>query len=95
MANIPTIKVKVNASNNGIVVKPSFSAPDSPKNSIVIKNAASTISTGGRLDMLQDVVEGTMPTDGSTLVYNSSTDKYEVQKLNLSDTDGPLDGGEF
>ena len=40
-----------------------------------------------RLDQLADVVESS-PSDGMTLVYNSTNDKYVVQTMNL-------DGGEF
>ena len=48
-----------------------------------------TIGTGGatRLDQLSDVVESS-PANNFTLVYNSSTDKYIVQEMNL-------DGGTF
>ena len=53
------------------------------------------MTVSGRLDSLQDVVEGPDPQVGSTLVYNKDTDKYEVQRLEFTDVDGPLDGGEF
>lgn len=49
-----------------------------------------TIGTGGgatRLDQLSDVQE-VSPANNYTLVYNSSTDKYIVQEMNL-------DGGTF
>lgn len=51
-----------------------------------------TLKAGGlpgitRLDQLADVVESS-PADGMTLVYQSSTDKYVVQTMNI-------DGGEF
>lgn len=48
-----------------------------------------------RLDHLKDVVEGMMPADGSTLVYDQQTDKYEVKKLDFGDIDVDLDGGNF
>lgn len=89
-----TLKIKLNANTSGIVVKPSFAVPSNPPQSVVIKNQAATISAG-RLDTLQDVVETGVPAEGSTLVYNPATDKYEVQKLNFTDVDGPLDGGSF
>lgn len=89
-----TLKIKLNANNSGIIVKPSFAVPSNPPQSVVIKNQTATISTG-RLDTLQDVVEPPSPSEGSTLVYNPATDKYEVQKLNFTDVDGPLDGGSF
>jgi hypothetical protein len=48
-----------------------------------------TVTTGGatRLDQLSDVQEGT-PANNFTLIYNSSTDTYNVQEMNL-------DGGTF
>lgn len=59
---------------------------------VTLKNSAvglggGTIGTNTRLDGLDDVVEGT-PTTGSTLVYDSVTDKYTVKQLDL-------DGGSF
>ena len=47
-----------------------------------------TVSAGPtRLDQLSDVQEGT-PANNFTLIYNSSTDTYNVQEMNL-------DGGTF
>jgi hypothetical protein len=34
-------------------------------------------------------------TDGATLIYNSSTDKYEIKPLNFNDLSGDIDGGTF
>lgn len=48
-----------------------------------------------RLDSLKDVVEGLLPADGSTLVYDQETDKYVVQKITLDNIDADLDGGSF
>ena len=87
------IKIKLNTSNTGFIVRPSFAAPSNPTTSTIIKNQAMT--TSGRLDHLQDVVEGPDPAVGSTLVYNKDTDKYEVHRLEFTDVDGPLDGGDF
>lgn len=89
-----SLKIKLNANNSGIIVRPAFSVPSNPPQSVVIKNQAATVSAG-RLDTLQDVQEVGVPAEGSTLVYNPATDKYEVQKLNFTDVDGPLDGGSF
>lgn len=47
---------------------------------------------GGRFDQLDDVVEGT-PANGDVVVYNASTDKYEVKSL--GNTSITLDGGTF
>ncbi len=51
-------------------------------------------SSTSRLDGLADVEE-ISPTDGSTLVYRSSDDKYVVQQLSLENVSGALDGGSF
>jgi hypothetical protein len=87
------IIVKLNTSNTGFVVRPSFAAPSNPTTSTIIKNQVMTAS--GRLDGLLDVVEGNDPAVGSTLIYNKDTDKYEVHRLEFTDVDGPLDGGNF
>lgn len=50
-------------------------------------NNLGAASASGRLDALQDVVEG-IPSNNYTLVYSSSDDKYYVQELDL-------DGGSF
>jgi hypothetical protein len=59
---------------------------------VTLKNSAiglegGTVGSITRLDGLDDVVEGT-PATGSTLVYDSGTDKYIVKQLDL-------DGGSF
>lgn len=87
------IRVKINANTGGIIVRPSFATPSNPSTSINIKNQTAVIT--GRLDNLADVVEGDLPAAGSTLIYNPATDKYEVQRLDFTDVDGPLDGGNF
>ena len=89
-----SFRIKLNANSSGIVVKPSFAVISNPPQTVVIKNQATTVSAN-RLDTLQDVVEEGTPPEGSTLVYNPTTDKYEVQQLNFTDVDGPLDGGSF
>jgi len=51
-----------------------------------------------RLDLLQDVVEGPSPSNGSILTYNTSDDKYYVLPISVSDTtisNTVLDGGLF
>lgn len=48
-----------------------------------------------RLDQLTDVLEGFNPQSGATLVYNPENDKYEIDRLTISDIDGDLDGGTF
>lgn len=84
-----TIKVRVNTTQR-IRVKGVYA----PNDTVATVNQ-STGDAVNRLDQLNDVEEGLTPSDGSTLVYNSVNDKYEVQKLNLSDIEGDLDGGSF
>ena len=60
---------------------------------VTLKNNPSLNSTG-RLDRLTDVVAN-VEVNGATLVYEASTDKYIVKKLDLSDVTGDLDGGTF
>lgn len=63
---------------------------------VVLKNNPTLNGTGGatRLDKLTDVVANN-ETNGATLVYDSSNDKYVVQKLDLANVTGDLDGGTF
>ena len=62
---------------------------------VVLKNTPTLISGGtSRLDHLQDV-DASAEVQGATLVYDSATDKYVTEKLNLSNTVGNLDGGQF
>lgn len=65
------------------------------RNNVTLKNVP-TVTSGGlnRLDTLNDVVSSG-EISGAVPVYNSTTDKYVVQKLNISDVDGDLDGGTF
>lgn len=88
-----TIKVRLLANTSGITVKPSFSVAANTTSTVVIKNIAATISTG-RLDALQDVIP-TGEVAGAVPVYDAASDKYVVERLNFTDVDGPLDGGDF
>jgi hypothetical protein len=60
---------------------------------VVLKNNP-ILGASGRLDGLTDVV-ATQEVDGATLVYDAATDTYVVQKLDLSNVTGDLDGGTF
>ena len=78
-------------SDTTIVVE--FTPYDTLQTTDVITVGSTNILSGGasgtnRLDALEDVSEGLTPVDNSTLVYNASTDKYEVKELDL-------DGGTF
>jgi hypothetical protein len=61
---------------------------------VTIKNNPSITSGISRLDKLTDVVANN-ESNGATLVYDASTDKYIVQKLDISNVIGDLDGGTF
>lgn len=60
---------------------------------VILKNNP-VMGAASRLDRLTDVVANT-EIDGATLVYNSLNDTYVVQKLDLSNVTGDLDGGTF
>lgn len=71
----------------GIVVKIAPTGGLQTNSPIVLKNTKT--DAGGRLDKLTDVIADTASTPaGSTLVYDPTTDKYEVKLLDL-------DGGTF
>tara|TARA_R110000868_G_scaffold328664_1_gene589484 strand:+ start:1021 stop:1278 length:258 start_codon:yes stop_codon:yes gene_type:complete len=74
--------IRVTANTTGETIQ--SSTPVTLKNTLNLNASKST----SRLDNLVDVSEPNTPTDGATLVYNSSTDIYEVKELDL-------DGGSF
>jgi hypothetical protein len=61
---------------------------------VVLKNNPSIGGGVSRLDKLTDVAANT-EINGATLVYNSANDTYVVQKLDLANVTGDLDGGTF
>ena len=63
---------------------------------VKLQNTPTIINNLGtsRLDQLVDVIANS-EINGSTLVYDSATDKYIVEKLDLNNTVGSLDGGQF
>lgn len=74
-------KVKVTNSGGTLVT----SAP------ITLKNQSVDIRS---IEDIRDVDEINV-TSGATLIYNSSTDKYEIKPLTFDDVDGAIDGGLF
>jgi hypothetical protein len=83
-ASIPQItrqSVKVN--NIGGTLTPS--SPITLKNQVVEITSIESIADVDEIDV----------TDGATLIYNSSTDKYEIKPLNFNDLSGDIDGGTF
>lgn len=64
-------------------------------NPVTLKNTPSLLSEPAtRLDKLLDVYANN-EIDGATLVYDSGSDKYKVEKLSLDNVIGALDGGDF
>ena len=61
---------------------------------VVLKNNPVVVGAATRLDRLTDV-SANSEIDGATLVYNAANDTYVVQKLDISDVTGDLDGGTF
>jgi hypothetical protein len=86
-----TVKIKLKKLPTKISVKATLNSTEA----ITTLKKDSGGSNYDRLDRMKDVVEGMMPEDGSTLVYDQETDKYEVKKLELSDIEADLDGGNF
>ena len=60
---------------------------------VILKNTGIS-SNITRLDALNDV-DATGEVSGATLVYDAGNDKYIVQKLDLTNVTGNLDGGTF
>jgi hypothetical protein len=61
---------------------------------VILKNSSGVSSNITRLDALNDV-DATGEVSGATLVYDAGNDKYIVQKLDLTNVTGNLDGGTF
>ena len=61
---------------------------------VTLKPIPSINSGVDRLDRLVDVIANN-ESNGATLVYDSSNDRYVVKKLDLSEVTGNLDGGDF
>lgn len=80
VATKKSIRVSTNTAGETI----QSSTPITIQNTLNLTGAGSS----GRLDKLSDVFEPPIPTNGSTLVYNSNTDIYEVKVLDV-------DGGSF
>lgn len=77
---------------NVVVANKSNDIISTNRNNVTLK--ATPVAPTPRLDSLADVNSAGEVT-GAVPVYNSVTDKYEVQQLSLSDITGNLDGGTF
>lgn len=84
LAKKRTINISVNTTAGVIDTSPP----------VTLKNIPVLRTNTNRLDTLDDV-NANNELDGATLVYDISNDKYVVEKLNLSNTVGTLDGGDF
>lgn len=84
-----TVKIKLKKIPSPISVKATFTSTDA------VATLKKEIGGYDRLDKMKDVEEGLAPQDGSTLVYDQETDKYEVKKIQFEDIDDNLDGGNF
>jgi lipopolysaccharide export system protein LptA len=62
-------------------------------NPVTLKNFPA-LGAINRIDKMLDV-DASLESNGATLVYDSSNDRYIVKQLDLSDVTGVLDGGEF
>ena len=76
-------KIRVNQNNGSL----------QSQTPVTLKNQVREIH---HIEDLSDVAPVDVET-GSTLIYNSETDKYEIRKINSGDFSGTLnlDGGEF
>lgn len=90
-----TFNVKINPNpETKITAKmsttPGFLQPSAP---LTIKNQLREY----QINSIQDLpdVDEVQVANGSTIVYNSATNKYEVKPLDTDYIDGPIDGGEF
>lgn len=81
-----TATVKNPSSVIGVVKNP-FNGPTN--NPVTLRNSLGTLNY---IHSLLDVVE-TNPQEGDTLIYNSTTNKYEVKPISISSAG--LDGGTF
>ena len=82
------------------------SIPQITRQSVKVNNIGGTLTSSSPITLKNQVVEITSieniadvdeinVTDGATLIYNSSTDKYEIKPLNFNDLSGDIDGGTF
>lgn len=86
MSLVPKQRVVVKLKNNSGLLQQASGSGASVKSTTLVSIGSSGIN---RLDLLQDVIEGT-PTTGDVLTYDSTVDKYRV-----SPPKGNFDGGFF
>ena len=63
-----------------------------PTQALIVKGQSAT-----QINSIADVADVDIQTDesGSTLVWNTTTDKWEAKIMDMDNIDGPIDGGEF
>jgi hypothetical protein len=80
--------------------------PQVTRQNVKVNNIGGTLTPYAPITLKNQVIELTSieniadvdeinVTDGATLIYNSSTDKYEIKPLNFNDLSGDIDGGTF
>jgi hypothetical protein len=86
--------MSINKTINVSISRKSSTGVINPTNPVTLKSVPTINSGVDRLDALKDV-SPSGETSGAVPVYDSVTDKYIVQKLNMTDIVGDLDGGTF
>lgn len=84
----------INRTINVSIARKSSTGVINPTNPVTLKNVPTINSGVDKLDQLTDV-NPAGETDGAVPVYDSASDKYIVQKMNMTDIVGDLDGGTF
>lgn len=87
------MRASISRTSNQIVKVNNNASVLTAQSPITLKNTINEINS---IEDIRDVDEIDV-TDGSTLVYNASTDKYEVKHINIENVEGiiNLDGGTF
>jgi len=92
MVNVVVAKKRIiNINTNATAGIINTNVPVTLKQDSIVTASANGLT---RLDQMTDVI-ATVETNGATLVYDSSIDKYVVEKLNLDNVEGTMDGGTF
>lgn len=87
-----TLNAKINKETK-LTVKIDARSPVLNPTTLTVKNQFREYQINS-IEDLPDVDEVNV-TEGSMLIYNQTTDKYEVKQLTQQFITGPIDGGEF
>lgn len=92
MTNVVVAKKRIiNISTNATAGVINTNVPVTLKQDTIVTASANGLT---RLDQMVDVV-ATTEVNGASLVYDSNIDKYVVEKINLDNVEGTMDGGTF